>query len=223
MKGKGSGTGPSVSTGPGTGAGTGPGTNPFSGITIEGEGGSRRAAAIEPEGDPTKPHPLAQTSYGVKIVATASSGGGLRDYGIFRNETAFTVYLDRSQDQSPSWILEYAEGVTPAPDPMVSSLTLTTSGDPQEQLTPPYPIDEEDPKFPPDVLARNPGRMVVVAGIMTTEGKLSALRIVQSPNNLLNAPALEALSKWTFRPAERTGQPVALKILLGIPLSSPPQ
>ncbi len=173
--------------------------------------------------NPTKTQPPTHGTYGINIVATASSGGGLRDYGIFRNETVFTVYIASGEPQAPSWTMQYAELGRAAPDPMVSSLTLSTSGDPQRQLTPPYPVDKEDPKFPPDVVARNSGRMLVIAGVITAEGKLSQLRIVQSPSTQLNAPALEALSNWTFRPAERAGQAVALKILLGIPLPSPPQ
>jgi outer membrane biosynthesis protein TonB len=48
-------------------------------------------------------------------------------------------------------------------------------------------------------------------------------RIIQSPNPLLNEPVLEALAKWTFRPAEMHGAPVAVKALLGVPLSLPPR
>lgn len=218
--GTGSGTGAGTGAGSGTGAGTGPGTSPFSGITIE--GGSGGGAAL-PRPRPTKTPPSPHGTYSMSIVATASSGGGLRDYGIFRNETAYTVYLDRSQAASPSWTLEYAEAVTPAPDPMLSSLTLSSSPDAEKQLAPPYPTDEEDPNFPPDVLARNSGGLVVITGFLTADGKFASLRIIQSPNPLLSASALEALSKWAFRPAERAGQPVRLKILLGIPLPSAAQ
>jgi TonB-like protein len=220
-KGKGSGAGVGTGSGPGTGAGTGPGTSPFSGITIA--GGTSGSAAAGPAKTPITTHPLAQSQYGMNVVATASSGGGLRDYGIFRNETVFTVYIDQSQAQAPSWTLQYAEATTPAPDPMVSSLTLSSSGGAEKQITPPYPVNEEEPKFPSDVVARNPGRMVVISGVLSAEGKFTHLRIVQSPNPLLNAPALEALSQWTFRPAERAGQALALKILLGIPLPSASQ
>ncbi len=220
-KGNGSGTGTGTGVGPGSGAGTGPGASPFAGISIT--GGSGTGVGSHAGTNPTKTQPPTHGTYGINIVATASSGGGLRDYGIFRNETVFTVYIASGEPQAPSWTMQYAELGRAAPDPMVSSLTLSTSGDPQRQLTPPYPVDKEDPKFPPDVVARNSGRMLVIAGVITAEGKLSQLRIVQSPSTQLNAPALEALSNWTFRPAERAGQAVALKILLGIPLPSPPQ
>ena len=218
---KGSGTGAGTGIGPGSGEGSGPGTSPFPGISIT--GGSGTGVGSHPGANPTKTQPPTNVNYGLNIVATASSGGGLRDYGIFRNETVFTVYIASGQPQTPSWTLQYAEIGRAAPDPVVSTLTLSNLEDPQIQLTPPYPVDKEDPKFPPEVAARNSGGMVVIAGVITADGKLSQLRIVHSPNNQLNEPALQALSNWTFRPAERAGQPVALKILLGIPLSSPPQ
>jgi TonB family protein len=220
--GAGGGKGTGSGTGTGNGSGTGPGTSPFAGISIAGGSGTT-VSASHPTANPTKTQPAPHGTYGMSIVSTASSGGGLRDFGIFRNETVYTVYIEAGQSQEPSWTLQYAEMGHSAPDPTVSSLTLSSSGDTQRQFTPPYPIDKEEPKFPADVVARNSGRVVVIAGVITAEGKFGQLRIIQSPNTQLNAPALEALSKWSFRPAERAGQPVALKILLGIPLPPSPQ
>jgi len=40
----------------------------------------------------------------------------------------------------------------------------------------------------------------------------------QSPDARLNPPILAALAQWKFQPAQLNGQPVALKVLIGIPL-----
>jgi hypothetical protein len=40
-----------------------------------------------------------------------------------------------------------------------------------------------------------------------------------SPDPQVNAPLIEALKNWTFQPAQVDGNPVALKILLGIRLA----
>ena len=52
-----------------------------------------------------------QTAYNMTVVATASSGGGLEDYGVFSNEHVFTVYVPvkRAPDaEDPTWTLQYA-------------------------------------------------------------------------------------------------------------------
>jgi TonB family protein len=85
----------------------------------------------------------------------------------------------------------------------------------------PFPTEKEYPKLPADIVARNLGRMVVVYVVINSEGKPEQSRIIQSPNPLLNRPILEALQKWSFRPAEQNGKTVAVKSLLGIVLSAP--
>jgi hypothetical protein len=42
----------------------------------------------------------------------------------------------------------------------------------------------------------------------------------ESPDNEVVAPLLEALKHWMFEPAQVDSRPVALKVLLGIRLSS---
>jgi len=66
---------------------------------------------------------------------------------------------------------------------------------------------------------KNPRAMVIVYAIINAQGKLQQVSVKQSPDERLNEPALTALSKWTFRPAEANGHPVAVKVLFGIPIS----
>jgi len=51
---------------------------------------------------------------------------------------------------------------------------------------------------------------------MGADGKLQKLSVRESPDVGFNRPILAALIHWSFRPAQLNGQPVALKILLGI-------
>lgn len=218
--GRGSGTG--TGTGTGSGAGAGPGTGPFEGISVAGGTTTGRAAAPPAGRTPADSGP--RPTYGLTVTSTASSGGGLRDYGIFRNESVFTVYIEmtHSPTRAPSWILQYAQLRRPAasgapPGPSGGSIRLGS------QVVPPYPVTKENPEFPRDVVARNLGKLVVVYGEINGEGRVENTRIIQSPNPLLNRPALDALKKWEFRPAEADGAPVPVKVLVGIPLSLPPE
>jgi outer membrane biosynthesis protein TonB len=53
---------------------------------------------------------------------------------------------------------------------------------------------------------------------MDREGKLQRVSILQTPDNRFNTPILAALTRWKFQPAQLNGQPVPLKVLIGIPL-----
>jgi hypothetical protein len=212
--GRGSGSGPGLGTrtstgaGSGTGAGSAPGTGGFPGITIQGGryGNSGNMLA--------KSDSHSQTSYTMTVVSTAGSGGGLPDLGVFRNEKVYTVYLDmrtNADDRTtPSWTLQYAV-LRPA----------ATSGRIQGTPTPPYAMLKEVPQFAPELLHKYARPLIVASAILNTGGKLENVSVKQSSENQLLEPLVEALKEWVFEPAKINGQPVALKILLGIRLPLP--
>ena len=151
------------------------------------------------------------------IVSTASSGGGLPDYGVFSNEKTYTVYLDArktTDDPAMAWTLQYAPLQGTADVPNSDGANRGARG-----MTPPYVIFKEIPQWPPELINRYSDRVIVVSATITTEGKLDQMLIVESPDDALTEAIAEALNKWTFRPAQRDGRPVAVKIMLGIPLS----
>jgi hypothetical protein len=194
-------------------ANVGPGNDPFPGITILG-------AAVDP---PTSrnnnairnPEPL-QTSYGIRILASGGSGGGLPDFGVFANEQVQTVYLDMRRtvpDPTPSWTVEYAL----IQDSKIPETKVST----QLDIVLPFPIEKEQPQMPADLVRKYPRRMIIAFGIINVDGKIEQLSIKDTPDRLLNQSVLDALQKWTFRPARRNGEVVAAKALFGIPLWTP--
>ncbi len=198
----------------GSGTGKGSAKKPFSGITIMGgsfdPGENSDYAPVTPARKPL------QTSYGLNIISTENSGGGLPFFGVFSHEQIYTVYLDMRQveeDQDPSWTLEFA--VIPG------SVAQSGSSRRQQGLILPFPAEKERPAFPADVVRKYLNKMVIVYGIVTIEGKLEQVSIKDSPDALLNEPVLRSLSKWIFRPAQLNGESVAAKLLMGIPLWLP--
>ena len=147
--------------------------------------------------------------YGMTIVSNGSTGGGLKDYGVFKNEVVYTVYVQMSEPGRPrsNWTLQYA----------------ATSLPPNTLLSPPFPIEKEYPNLPRDVTVRNAGRTIVIAGTITKDGKFESLRIIQSPNPLLIQPMLDCLAKWSFQAAEVNGEAVTVKFVLGIPVALDPE
>lgn len=207
--GSGSGAGVGASSGTGAGAGSAPGSGGFPGITIQ---GSHTGGAGIPSLRATL-GPRRQTSYNMTIVSTPSSGGGLPDFGVFKNEKVYTVYLDmrdNDEDRTPSWTLQYALLQPPDAGDRIK-------GTP----TPPLVSLKVIPPLDPDVLRKCARHVIVASAIMDTNGKLEDVSVRESPEVRVTAPLIEALKNWIFEPAQIDGRPVALKVLLGIRLAIP--
>jgi len=208
--GTGSGAGAGTTVGSGKGAGSAAGSGGFPGITIS--GGRYGSGNGEAAGLHSSLTPHAQTSYAMTITSTASSGGGLADFGIFQNEKFYTVYLDmraNDEDRTPSWTLEYAVLQLQAPD----------AGDRiRGTPTPPYATLKQVPEFTAELASKCAHQLIVVSAILNVTGQLEQVTVKQAPDPQVNAPLIEALKNWTFQPAQVDGNPVALKILLGIRL-----
>jgi hypothetical protein len=214
-KGNGNGSGIGVSFGNGSGPGAGSGNSPFPSIMIQGGiGSSSRSIARESAAGGSK----LQTSYGITIVANGASGGGFKDFGVFRDEAAYTVYIDMADAgaHGSSWTLQYA----------LYSHRLPSASDPAPHphglLSPPYATSKSLPRFSPEAAKRSSGGTIVVFGIINLQGKFDNLQIMQTPDSDLNQLLLDSLRKWTFRPAEMDGAQVPVKFLLGVPVKSVP-
>ncbi len=149
------------------------------------------------------------------ITSTASSGGGLSDFGVFENEKVYTVYLDmraNDEDPAPSWTLQYALLQPPAGD-------AATSGRIRGTPTPPYAMLKQIPELSAALASKCAHQLIVASAIMNVAGKLEQVSVKRTPDSQLIAPLVEALNNWTFQPAQLDGKPVALKILLGIRLA----
>ena len=220
--GLGAGPGPTSASGSGAGSATGQGGLP--GLTIQarsyggagisvnhGGAGGSGGISVDVQRTPIKMPP--QTAYGMTISSTAESGGGLPELGIFANENVYTVFLDMretSSDRTPSWTLQYsrlrsaAEKAAPSSNP--------------EGISPPFPLMKELPQLNSELIRKYLRNVIVVYAVMDREGKLHNLAVAQTPDARFTPPILAALRRWTFQPAQLNGQPVALKVLIGIPL-----
>ena len=202
----------------GPGAGSGPNKEPFAGMTIlGGVGGSEASANSVPESRILRP---LQTKYGLSVLSTEDSGGGLPYFGVFSDEQIHTVYLDmrqRETDAAPLWTLEFAQ-------PRGTATEANPAGELDESqpgFVKPLPTVKEKPALPLDLVGRHRGKVVIVYAVINVEGKMEQMSVQESPDPLLNRPVLDALSKWVFRPGLLNGDPVAVKALLGIPLWLP--
>jgi hypothetical protein len=200
VAGRGAGAQGAQGAGSGSGGGSGSGSGSFPGITIQ--GGESATAGTQ------KGFTIAQqSSYGMTIVSTASSGGGLADIGVFHNERVFTVYIPmkRSEnEEDPTWTLQYA---------------VIGSSASNQQVIAPTTATRIWPEIPPALLRRYVHEQVIVYAIVDKDGKVTDVSVKRTPNPRVSDPIADALKKWLFHPALMNNQPVAVKILLGVPLS----
>ncbi|PYS10972.1 MAG: hypothetical protein DMG17_23565 [Acidobacteria bacterium] len=197
---------------------SGPGKYVFPGITIIG-GAVDTKTARNPAVNARTPPPL-QTSYGITVLSSGAGGGGLPNLGVFSNEQVHTAFLDMRRDindQVPSWTVEYAL-LQGRPSQAGGA---SKPGGSQLGIVLPFPTVKEQPAMPPELVRSYPGRMVIVYAIINIEGKMEQMVVKDSPDSRLNEPVLNALSKFVFRPAQRDGETVPAKALLGIPVWTP--
>jgi hypothetical protein len=202
----------------GSGAAQGAGKKPFAGITII--GGESEPGENSNDAPVARPRRPLQTAYGLSIISTENSGGGLPFVGVFSNEQIYTVYLDMRQsetEEDPTWTLEFA--IIPGSGNQSSNPGSFSRN--QQGLILPFPAEKTRPVLPVELVRRHLNKMVIAYGIIGTNGKMEQITIEQSPDNQLDEPVFQALEKWVFRPAQLNGEPVAAKVLMGIPLWLP--
>lgn len=207
--GSGIGHGAGSGVGSGSGAGSGPGAGPFAGMTIQGAEGPAGAVTI-PGSTKAPSHQDEGGSYGMTVVSTGNSGGGVGDFGVFQNEAVFTVYLNPAEtadDPMPPWALQYA--------------LLQPTGGQMQDLLPPMAVRKRVPLWAPDLIERYKGQEIVLSGVISDTGRMGQFKILQSPNGQLDEALRLALGQWVFRPATLNGNPVAVKVVLGVPVSGP--
>ena len=201
-KGNGSGTSGGLGAGTGSGAGSGSGSGSFPGITIQGgaddtSGVNAKAFSVEP-----------QTTYAMTVVSTASSGGGLADFGVFEDERVYTVYIPmkRSPDEAdPTWTLQYA---------LLESAAMSAD----QPVLAPVAVVREWPRVPAELEKKYGQQQVIIYAIVDAEGKVNSVKVMQTPDRRVSDAIAQAFAKWRFRPAQLDGRPVSVKILVGIPL-----
>lgn len=208
--GKGQGTGSRGTSSGAAPSGTSGNSSPFGSISIQGGslsaghggGATEKPAAAQP--------PSQHGSYGMTIVSSGSSGGGLRDFGAFRDGPVYTVYLDVSSlgIKGTRWSLQYGAA---------REVRLAHPG---ALLTPPFPSHQVLPKFPAERVASNLTRLFVIQAEISAEGNMESIQILQSPDLTLNSLLKDCLLKWSFQSASMGADPVAVRVLIGIPIAA---
>jgi TonB family protein len=90
-------------------------------------------------------------------------------------------------------------------------------------LAPPVPFRKVDPKYIATAVADRVEGRVQLLCVINKEGHVEQVELVRSLDPRLDQSAMEALSKWLFRPAHRSGLPVEVDVMVEIPFHLAPK
>jgi hypothetical protein len=206
----------STGVGRGTYGGGGGNSGPVGIISLRGSDDGD-AHLIDPGPDPVTnmvfplPSPIGVRHNAIVVSAGPMGGGGLDVYGALPCGKIYTVFLAAS---GKSWSLQYCQ----KPESPSHSANLTQS--PIVHTEPPMVPPEAEAKFdfkrvplPPE----KAHKMIVLRGEIGQDGKPQNLEVFRGLDAEMDAAARLAFSRWKFKPAMRSGKPISVQILLGIP------
>ena len=86
----------------------------------------------------------------------------------------------------------------------------------ESRFEPPVPVRTVAPDFPNDLRDKGISGVVMVSVLIDAQGNPQGLKVTKSSNSAFEEPAVEALKKWKFKPAERDGKPADFPATLRI-------
>jgi TonB family protein len=115
---------------------------------------------------------------------------------------ATTLNMPNLNSSSGSWEIHFAE---------------LEPGVKKGYLVAPLATEQSDPGYPLELMRANVHGLVTLFAIIHADGRVSDIRVLNSPDERLDPYAVKALARWKFLPAERAGKPVALEAVVKIP------
>ncbi len=85
-----------------------------------------------------------------------------------------------------------------------------------EGTEPPVPVRTVPPVFPEDMRRDGVSGVVTVSILIDEKGNVTEPKVVKTTHEAFSQPAIEALSKWKFKPAKQAGEAVAMRVNIPI-------
>jgi TonB family protein len=126
------------------------------------------------------------------------------DREVFHGKRVYgrTLNMPNLNSSTGSWVIKFAE---------------LDGGRKDGELLEPVATEKSDPGYPLELMRANVHGTVMLYAVIHADGKVSDIRVLNSPDARLDAYAAKALARWKFVPAERAGKPVALEAVVEIP------
>src|SRR6266436_4121571 len=141
---------------------------------------------------------------------------GARPEAVFAYKKVYTlnVNMPNLNSSTGSWILNFSE--------LHTDVDSGRHGQQSGELSGPVPLQKVDPKYPPTLISERVTGEVILYAVIRRDGSVDSIQFVRGIDEQLDANAMEALSRWKFRPAAKQGTPVELEAIVHIPFHAPP-
>jgi TonB family protein len=77
-------------------------------------------------------------------------------------------------------------------------------------------ISGVNPTYPPEARKKKIQGTVVLEAVISKDGEIESLQVIESPSNLLSDSAMKAVQTWRYRPYLRNGEPVAVETKINV-------
>ena len=106
---------------------------------------------------------------------------------------------------------------------LLAFLALAVAGRSEEfekPDTPPVPVRTPPPDYPDQLKRDGVSGMVVVNVVIEADGSVADVEVRKSTNSEFDAPAVEAVKNWRFKPAKKDGTAIRSKVALPLKFSA---
>lgn len=83
----------------------------------------------------------------------------------------------------------------------------------------PVPVKTPPPRYPDSLKREGVSGVVAVTIVIDETGTVASTAVAKSSHPDFERPALDAVSKWKFKPAKKDGNPVKVKVTLPLRFS----
>ena len=80
----------------------------------------------------------------------------------------------------------------------------------------PVPVKTPPPEYPEAMKRQGVSGVVAVSIVIDEKGVVTSTAVAKSSQVEFEAPAMEAVKKWKFKPAQKDGAPVKMKVTVPI-------
>ena len=148
------------------------------------------------------PMSRARIVFSVLVLSISLAGVGAFGANAFSNESQPTF------STAPPSATEQSEGEKAGDS--YPKLKTVSAEDLCDEITHPVVVEKINPKYPPDAREEKVMGIVIVETVITEEGVVEDVEVLESPDERLSAAAVEAIQQWQFEPALCDGKPVGV-------------
>jgi len=154
------------------------------------------------------PMSKARIVFSVLVLSISLAGVGAFGASAFSNDSQPTF------STAPPSATEQSEGEKQ--EDSYPKLKTVSAKDLCDEITHPVVVEKVNPKYPPDAREEKVMGMVTVETVITEEGMVEEIQVLESADDRLAAAAVEAIQQWRFEPALCDGNPVGVNYNLTI-------